>query len=72
MYYRYLRGRLKQLGIEMDELSIRMKMSRPSLSRRFNCRIPWSIEEAYQLMNIIGAVPEELHLYFPRDGKTPA
>lgn len=68
MYYRYLRGRLKQLGIEMDELSARMALSPPSLSRRFNCYIPWSIREAYQLMDIIGAAPEELYIYFPKGG----
>ena len=68
MYYRYLQGRLKQLGIEREELSTKLNLSKPSLSRRFNNRIPWTLAEMYQVMDVMDADPAELAKYFPRGG----
>lgn len=68
MYYRYLQGRLKQLGIERDELAIKLNLSKPSLSRRFNNRIPWTLTEMYQVMDAMDADSKELAKYFPRGG----
>jgi transcriptional regulator with XRE-family HTH domain len=66
--YRYLSGRLKQLGIRQQDLGPRMGLSQSAISSRFNDRVPWSIDEMYRLMDICQASPEELHIYFPKGG----
>lgn len=66
--YRYLAGRLKQLGIDRATLSKMLDMSMPALSQRFNSHVEWRACEMYEVLQIIGATPEEMHIYFPKGG----
>ena len=66
--YRYLSGRLRQLGIRQQDLAERWGSPQASVSHRFCGKVPWNIEEMYELLDICKAPPEELHLYFPRGG----
>jgi len=66
--YRYLSGRLKQLGIKHSDLARMMDLSPASISHRFTGKKPWSIEEMYFLLDLCRAQPEELHIYFPPRG----
>ena len=66
--YRHLSGRLKQLGINQGDLAKRFNLSQASISHRFSGRVPWTVDEMYQLLDICQATPEELHVYFPRGG----
>lgn len=66
--YKYLSGRLKQLGITQGDLARRWNLSQGSISHRFTGRIPWTIDEMYDLLSICRAQPEELHIYFPPKG----
>ena len=68
--YRYLSGRLRQLGIRQTDLAKAMGLSEASISHRFRGRTPWSIDEMYHLLDICRAQPEELHIDFPRGGKS--
>lgn len=63
--YRYLSGRLRQLGLYQDDLKGPLGLSRSAISRRFNGTTPWSIDEIYALLEICRATPEEFPLYFP-------
>lgn len=63
--YRYLSGRLRQLGIRQTDLAKAIGLSEASISHRFRGRTPWSIDEMYQILSICRAQPEELHIYFP-------
>lgn len=64
--YRYLAGRLKQLGIRQCDLAQMMGIeSQGAVSDRFTGRVPWKIHEMYQVLGICQAQPEELHIYFP-------
>lgn len=67
--YDYLRGRLRQLGIRQQDLTPLLGVAQTGISRRMNNKIPWSLNEMYQLMDICRAPYEELHLYFPPAGK---
>lgn len=71
MKYRYLRGRLQQLGIDQKTLGRDFDLSQTSISHRFSGRTPWTMTEMYRMLDICGAKPEEMHLYFPRDGIDP-
>ena len=66
--YRYLSGRLKQLGITQGDLARRWNLCQGSICHRFTGRIPWTIDEMYDLLSICRAQPEELHIYFPPKG----
>ena len=66
--YRYLAGRLKQLGVRQAELGDMLGLCTASLSHRFTGRTPWSLDEMYKIMDICQAPPEQLHIYFPKGG----
>ena len=66
--YRYLSGKLRQLDIRHKDLANILDMSAASVSHRFVGRIPWSIEEMYQIMDLIKAPYDQLHIYFPKGG----
>lgn len=68
--FNYLRGRLKQLGFRQKDLEGALGLNQSAISHRFTGRTPWSLEEMYTLMDICRADYSELHLYFPRDGKS--
>ena len=71
MKFRYLRGRLQQLGIDQTMLGRHFGVSQATISHRFSGRSPWTLPEMYELMDICGADPSELGQYFPRDGIDP-
>ena len=50
--YRYLSGRLRQLGIRQTDLAKAIGLSEASISHRFRGRTPWSIDEMYQILGI--------------------
>lgn len=65
--YDYLAGRLRQLHLNQGELGLKLQppLSNQAISHRFRDRTPWSITEMYQVLEILGEPPEELHKYFP-------
>ena len=68
--YLYLSGRLRQLGMDRGDLAHALDMSPQAISHRFTGRTAWNVDEMYRTLDICRAQPEELHLYFPRDGRT--
>lgn len=40
------------------------------ISDLINARRPWDIDEAYIVLEMIGARPEQFHEYFPKGGFT--
>ena len=67
--YSYLSGRLRQLELTQEDVAKKLGVKQPSVSQRFNGRIQWTSEEMYLILDLCQAKPEELHLYFPRDGR---
>lgn len=63
--YRYLSGRLRQLGYDHGDLGRALGMSRSAISRRFTGVIPWTVEEVYKVLELCQATPEEFTTYFP-------
>lgn len=63
--YRYLSGRLRQLGLDHGDLGRALGMSRSAISRRFTGAIPWTVEEVYKTLELCQAAPEEVTTYFP-------
>lgn len=70
MLFSYLRGRLRQLDIDQVSLARRMGLKQPTVSNRLTGRTAWTIDEMYQVLEICEAPPEDLHIYFPKGGKS--
>ncbi len=70
--YSYLSGRLRQLELTQADVARKLGIGQPAISSRFNGRVPWTDKEMYQILDLCRARPEELHLYFPRDGRATA
>ena len=66
--YRYLAGRLKQLGILQEDLGCALGLCGTAISHRMTGRTAWNVEEMYKVLEICRAQPEELHIYFPPKG----
>ena len=63
--YRYLSGRLRQLGIRQSDLGHVLGLCETAVSHRMTGRTQWGIDEMYTVLKICQAKPEELHIYFP-------
>lgn len=66
--YSYLAGRLRQLDMTQADVAERLGVGVAAVSDRFRGRTAWTLWEAYQVLDLIGAQPEELPLYFPKNG----
>ena len=66
--YKYLRGRLRSLGMKDGDLAREIGLDSNALSHRMTGRTAWRADEMYAVLRVCGGTPEELHLYFPKDG----
>lgn len=66
--YRYLAGRLRQLGIRQSDLGEMIGLGAPAISHRMTGRTPWSSDEMYRVLEICRDTPDQLHIYFPKGG----
>lgn len=65
--YKYLSGRLRQLGITQSDVAETLGIQQAAVSNRFTGRTSWTITEMYKILDLCRAQPEDLHLYFPRE-----
>ena len=68
--YCYLAGRLRQLDLTQSDVAAALGLQQSAVSHRFTGRTPWSCTEMYAVLALVQAPPEDLHLYFPADGRT--
>lgn len=66
--YRYLAGRLRQLGLQQEDLGFALGLCSTAISHRMTGRTAWNIDEMYKVLEVVRAKPEELHIYFPPKG----
>ena len=67
-----LRARMKELDVDQLYLAKKLKMCPASLSLRMTGKIQWQLDEMYAAMDILHLPHDQLHLYFPQNGKTAA
>lgn len=67
--HRRLRGALQSAGWSHTEVADALGISATSVSNKMRGKYPWTIDEAWQLMSIIGiSAPDMLGLLFPPEG----
>ena len=68
MTFRKLKRMLHRNGYNLPEVAELLNISKTSVSRRYRCIEPWSLDEMYVLMDAVNAPYAEMHTIFPKRG----
>lgn len=63
-----LRGRIEEWGVDQRWLGMKLGKSVSYVNLRMVGKKSWTMEEAYQICDILCIPPENILEYFPRDG----
>lgn len=67
-----LRFALSAIDMPFTELAEKIGVATSTLSLKMNGKYPFTQEEQYQILDIIGQPDETLNVYFPRNGRKSA
>jgi antitoxin component HigA of HigAB toxin-antitoxin module len=65
-----IRSKMDEYEIGQIELAEMLGMSLSYISSRLTNKKPWDMRDAYKLMDLFKIPYEQMHEYFPKDGKT--
>lgn len=65
--YKAIKYRMIRIGATQRDLAPKMGMSCPTLSSRLTGKVPWSLPEAYKLLEVLGLSKKDIYNYFPDD-----
>ena len=69
--YSKLRGLLHERDITTEHLAKKLGLrTAASISQRMSGRTPWRMDEMYTILDLCGISHDQLHIYFPKDGKS--
>lgn len=69
--YSKLRGLLHERDITTEHLAKKLGLrNAASISHRMSGRTPWRMDEMYTILDLCGIPHDQLHIYFPKDGKS--
>ena len=66
--YKKLRGALIEHDMTMQDLARCLLVSHRTIAARFSTEQPWTVDEMYSTMDLLGLPHDQLHIYFPADG----
>lgn len=69
MLHTALRKALKQQDIDNKYLGKLLGRSVVCISQRLNAKQPWTLDEAYEILEALSLPYEKLHVLFPPGGK---
>lgn len=64
-----LRMRLMEFDYTQEDIARQTRLCLASVSARMMAKKPWSLDEMYILLDMIGEPPSRMHEYFPRNGQ---
>ena len=67
--YHALRSELYSDGITHAQLARRLRIGTTTLSRKLNAKTPWTLDECYRVLDLLGKTDVQLSAIFPRDGR---
>jgi len=69
--YSKLRGLLAERDINTEHLAKLIGLrTAASISQRMSGKTPWRMDEMYTILDLCGIPHDQLHIYFPKDGKS--
>lgn len=66
--YAKLRGRMAELEVTGEALSLYLGKSKVFVSNRFNNRQSWDIDDVYKILDYLELPLSEIYTYFPPNG----
>ena len=67
--YKLLRDKLRSCEITQEMLAEELRVGTDTISRKINAHFPWTVDQMYTILDLIGEKPESMHKYFPRNGQ---
>lgn len=67
--YARLRGKLAQYELTNDLLARKLLLTPSTVSRKLNGHSPWTSDEMWQIMELVGEPAHLMHRLFPKDGQ---
>lgn len=67
--YKLLRDLLNSREITQEILADELGIGTDTVSRKMNGHYPWTSDQMYAILDLIGVKPERLHEIFPRNGQ---
>ena len=68
--YSVLRGLLYSKEITQAILAEELDIGTDTVSRKLNAHSPWTSDQMYKILDLVGAKEESLHVIFPRNGRS--
>lgn len=69
VWFQRLRQQMAAHEMSAQEMGRRMGLTGATISRKLRGEIQWTLDEAHAVMDLLGLPPEDLYLYFPRNGE---
>lgn len=69
--YAKLRGKMAEMDVKCMALAHYIGRTANYVSKRFNNKGSWDIEEVYEIMTLLQIPHEEIFTYFPPNGGLP-
>ena len=66
--FRNLRRMLAACDMDEAYLARRLLRSKRCISLRMMAKYPWTLDECYQIMDLLHIPHDQLSVYFPKDG----
>ena len=64
-----LRDLLRENDITYDVLREELGIGADTISRKMNAHSPWTSDQMYAILDLVGAKEDALHKIFPRNGQ---
>ncbi len=64
-----LRVALKEKDVDQAYLARHLGCGRSYITSRINAHEPWSLDDCYKLLTLVGHGPESIYEFFPPEGK---
>ena len=68
--FRELRARMMLNGDTQADLSRALLLGKTMISHKLTAKRPWTLEEMYVLLDRYQIPYDQMHIYFPKDGKS--
>lgn len=66
-----LRRMMAASDVDEEYLARRLLRSKSCISMRMTGKYPWTLDECYQIMDLLAIPYDQMHEYFPKGGIAP-
>lgn len=67
--YKALRNYITQQDMTCEMLAEEIGIGKSTMSMKMNCRLQWTVDEMWRIMDALSIPAHEMHKVFPRNGQ---